>query len=125
MDKKCINVEGMLKGGPYSQAVEVGNMLYLSGVVPINAQAGEFITDDIQRATECVLENIKKILDESGSSLDKVVKTNVYLKDMADFTAMNEVYEKYFTENQPARTCIAVKELPGNFQVEIEVVAFK
>ncbi len=127
MEKKCINVEGMIKGGPYSQAVEAGGFVYISGVVPADASQGLFITDDIKAATALVLDNIKKVLDAAGCGLEKVIKVNVYLRDMADFTDMNEVYEQYFpeTEGQPARTCIAVKELPFNFPVEIELVAIK
>ncbi len=123
MDKKCINVSTMPKAGPYSHAVKTGNLLFVSGAVPINVETGEEIRGDIKKATAQVLENIKVILTEAGSSLDKVVKTMVFLKDMADFAAMNEAYKTYFTENQPARSCVAVKELPANFEVEIEVIA--
>ncbi len=127
MDKKCINVEGMAKAGPYSQAVEAGGFVYISGVVPADASQGLFITDDIKQATALVLENIKKVLAQAGTELEKAVKVNVYLRDMADFTDMNEIYEEYFPEEkgQPARTCLAVKELPFNFPVEIELVAIK
>ncbi len=125
MEKKCINVEGMLKGGPYSQAVEAGGFIYISGVVPIDSSQGQFITDDIEKATAVVLDNIKIILAEAGTGLEKVIKVNVFLRDMADFTAMNEVYGGYFPENQPARTCVAVKELPGNLPVEMELIAIK
>ena len=125
MEKKCINVEGMIKGGPYSQAVEAGGFVYISGVVPVDASKGLFITDDIEAATALVLDNIKVVLAEAGTGLEKAIKVNVFLRDMADFPAMNDVYGQYFTENQPARTCVAVKELPGNFPVEIELVAIK
>lgn len=125
MKKKCVNVEGMLKGGPYSQAVEVGGVVYLSGVVPIDTAKGLFILDDIKAATTLVLDNIKLILAEAGSSLDKAVKVTIFLRDMADFPALNEVYETYFVENQPARTCVEVKGIPGNFPLEIEMIAVK
>lgn len=125
MEKKCINVTGMSKAGPYSHAVEVGDMLYLSGSVPVNSQTGESITDDIKKATARVLDNISFVLEQIGSSLSKVCKVNVFLKDMGDFSAMNEVYQTYFSSEQPARTCVAVKELPGNFQIEIDVIALK
>lgn len=125
MEKKCINVEGMLKGCPYSQAVEAGGFVFISGVVPVDAQKGLFITDDIQAAMVLVFDNIKRVLAEAGTSLEKAVKVTVFLRDMADFTAMNEIYQTYFTENEPARSCVAVKELPGNFPVEIELVALK
>ena len=124
-EKKCINVTGKAKAGPYSHAVEAGGFVYLSGIGPVDAARGLTITDDIQAATALVLENIKEVLNEAGSSLDKVIKVTVFLTDMADFSAMNEVYGKYFPENQPARSCVAVRELPGGFPVEIELVAVK
>lgn len=125
MEQKCINVEGMLKGGPYSQAVEAGDFVFISGVVPIDTQKGLFIKDDIQAATTLVFDNIKRVLAEAGTSLEKAVKVTIFLRDMADFTAMNEIYQTYFPQNEPARSCVAVKELPGNFPMEIELVALK
>jgi 2-iminobutanoate/2-iminopropanoate deaminase len=125
VEKRCINVEGMLKAGPYSQAVEAGGFVYISGVVPVDARKGLFITDDIQAATNLVFENIRRVLAAAGTSLDKAVKVTVFLRDMADFTAMNEIYQTYFPDNEPARSCVAVQELPGNFPVEIELVALK
>jgi 2-iminobutanoate/2-iminopropanoate deaminase len=109
--------------GPYSQAVKVGNLLYTSGQLAINAETGEFINDDIQKATAQSLENVKAILEEAGTSLDKVVKTLVFLKDMNDFAAMNEVYAKYFSVNPPARSCVQAGKLPKDALVEIEVIA--
>ncbi|MEG0772366.1 RidA family protein [Clostridium sp.] len=109
--------------GPYSQAVKVGNLLYTSGQLAINSATGEFINDDIQKATAQSLDNVKAILEEAGTSLDKVVKTLVFLKDMNDFTAMNEVYEKYFSVNPPARSCVQAGKLPKDALVEIEVIA--
>ncbi len=125
MEKKCINIEGLFKAGPYSHAVEAGGMLFLSGTVPVDPQSGEPAGSSIKEATARVLENIKLILDSAGSSLDKVIKVTVFLTDMGDFSAMNEVYKTYFTANEPARSCVAVKELPGKFPVEIEVIALK
>ena len=86
---------------------------------------GLMITDNIQQATELVLNNIKRALASAGSSLDKVVKATVFLRDMADFNNMNEVYKTLFSEMPPARSCVAVEEVPGNFPVEIEVIAIK
>jgi len=83
------------------------------------------ITDDIKAATELVLTNVKKALESVGSRLEKVVKATVFLRDMADFNGMNEVYRTFFPENPPARSCVAVREVPGNFPVEIEVIAIK
>jgi 2-iminobutanoate/2-iminopropanoate deaminase len=109
--------------GPYSQAVKVGNLLYTSGQLPINAATGEFINDDIKRATAQSLDNVKAILEEAGTTLDKVVKTLVFLKDMNDFASMNEVYSQYFSTNPPARSCVQAGKLPKDALVEIEVIA--
>jgi 2-iminobutanoate/2-iminopropanoate deaminase len=109
--------------GPYSQAVKVGELLYTSGQLPINASTGEFINNDIKKATAQSLENVKAILEEAGTSLDKVVKTLVFLKDMNDFASMNEVYSQYFSANPPARSCIQAGKLPKDALVEIEVIA--
>ncbi|SCN21843.1 Enamine/imine deaminase [Clostridium sp. N3C] len=108
--------------GPYSQAIKVGNFVYTSGQIPLDPVSGELITD-IKKATERSLENVKAILEEAGSSMDKVVKTVVFLKDMNDFAAMNEVYATYFKENPPARSCVEVSRLPKDAVIEIEVVA--
>jgi 2-iminobutanoate/2-iminopropanoate deaminase len=109
--------------GPYSQAVKVGELLYTSGQLPINAATGEFINNDIKKATAQSLENVKAILEEAGTSLNKVVKTLVFLKDMNDFADMNEVYSQYFSENPPARSCVQAAKLPKDALVEIEVIA--
>lgn len=109
--------------GPYSQAVKVGNLLYTSGQLAINSATGEFINDDIQKATAQALDNVKAILEEAGTSMEKVVKTLVFLKDMNDFAAMNEVYAKYFSVNPPARSCVQAGKLPKDALVEIEVIA--
>lgn len=124
MEKQIIStVKAPAALGPYSQGVKVGNVLYTSGSLAINAATGEFINDDIKKATAQSLENIKFILEEAGTSLDKVVKTLVFLKDMNDFAAMNEVYAQYFTTNPPARSCVEVAKLPKDALVEIEVIA--
>jgi len=125
MKKKTVDVEWLPKGGPYSHAVEAGDLIFVSGMVPVDAEKNIVIRDDIKAATGLVLENIKKLLETSGSGLDQAVKVTVFLRDMNDFGAMNEVYAAYFPENRPARSCVAVKELPGNFPVEIELVALK
>ncbi|MBA7626281.1 2-iminobutanoate/2-iminopropanoate deaminase [subsurface metagenome] len=125
MEKVVYNVDGLIKGGPYSHVVEVGGFVFVSGMVPIDLGKELMITDDIKKATELVLNNVKKALEAAGSSLGKVVKTSVFLRDMADFNGMNEIYQPFFLENPPARTCVAVKEVPGNFPLEIEVIATK
>jgi len=124
MDKIIIStIKAPAALGPYSQAVKVGNMLYTSGQLAINAATGEFVNDDIKKATAQSLDNVKAILEEAGTSLDKVVKTLVFLKDMNDFAAMNEVYSQYFSTNPPARSCVEVAKLPKDALVEIEVIA--
>ena len=102
--------------GPYSQAVVTGNMVYTSGQIAINPKTGNVETDTIQAQTEQVCENIKELLLASGSSLDNVVKTTCFLRNMEDFGAFNQVYEKYFV-SKPARSCVAVRELPKNVLV--------
>lgn len=109
--------------GPYSQAVLVGGFVYTSGQIPIDPTTGEIVNGDIKLQTERVLENLKNILEEAGSSLDNVIKTTVFIKNMDDFSAVNEVYQKYFTKNYPARSLVEVSGLPKNVGVEIEAVA--
>ncbi len=109
--------------GPYSQAVRANGFLYLSGQVALDPKTGEMTGADIQQQTERVLENVKGILEAAGSSLHHVVKTTVFLKDMNEFAAMNEVYGKYFTPAPPARSTVQVSRLPKDALVEIEVIA--
>lgn len=123
MEKQIIstkNAPGAI--GPYSQAVRVGNFLFTSGQIPLDPVTGELVNDDVKKATERSLENIKGILEAAGTSFDKVVKTTVYVSNLNDFNAVNEVYGKYFTTEMPARSCVEVK-LPKNSLVEIEVIA--
>ena len=125
MDKKVHDFDFLIKGGPYSHIIEANGFLFVSGQSPMDIEKNILIFDDIKKATELTLNNIKRMLEAAGSGMSKVVKATVYLKDMADFNAMNEVYKTFFVANPPARTCIAAKEVPGNFQVEIEVIAIK
>lgn len=108
--------------GPYSQARIYNGLIFTSGQIALNAQ-GEFIEGDISAQSKQVLDNLKAILESSGSSLQKVIKTTVFLSDMAHFNALNEVYARYFGEHKPARSTIAVKSLPKNALVEIECIA--
>ncbi|MBQ3006022.1 MAG: RidA family protein [Clostridia bacterium] len=108
--------------GPYSQAIVAGGLVFTSGQIPINTASGAVEAQTVTEQTEQVCKNIKAVLEASGSSLEKVVKTVCFLKDMGDFAAFNEVYAKYFT-GKPARSCVAVKELPKNVLVEIDTVA--
>lgn len=111
--------------GPYSQAVQTGNMLFVSGQIPIDPGTGVFAGEDIATQTRQSLTNIKNILAAAGYTLNDVVKTTVLLADIADFAAMNAVYAEFFTENKPARACFAVKDLPRGALVEIEAIAAK
>ena len=109
--------------GPYSQAIKSGGFLFASGQVALDPRTNEFAAGDIRQQTERVLENIKGILEAGGVNLHHIVKTTVFLKDMNDFAAMNEVYGKYFTSAPPARSTVQVARLPKDALVEIEVVA--
>ena len=108
--------------GPYSQAIVSGNMLYTSGQIPINPQSGAIEASDITGQTEQVMKNLSAVLLAAGTSFDKVIKTTCFLYDIGDFAAFNEVYLKYFTE-KPARSCVAVKDLPKGALVEVELIA--
>lgn len=111
--------------GPYSQAVEVNNTLYISGQIPLNPKSMKVVDGGIQEQTEQVLKNIGAILTEAGYSYRDVVKSTCLLSDIANFKAMNEVYSKYYTENFPARAAFAVKDLPLGVLIEIETIASK
>ena len=109
--------------GPYSQAVRVNGFVFTSGQVAIDPVTQQVITGDVAAQTERVLKNVANILTAAGSGLEKVIKTTVYLKNMNDFTAMNEVYGRHFTENPPARSTVEVARLPKDVLVEIDAVA--
>lgn len=111
--------------GPYSQAVQAGNTLYVSGQIPIDPATGAFSGDDITAQTRQSLTNVRNILEAAGFTLADVVKTTVLLADIADFAAMNTVYAEFFTSDCPARACFAVKDLPKGALVEIEAIACK
>ena len=111
--------------GPYSQAIEAGGMVFVSGQLPINPETGEFAEGGVKELTRQSLTNMQHILAEVGLTLDNVVKTTVYLADMSDFAAMNEVYAEFFSAPYPARSAVAVKTLPKGALVEIECIAAK
>ncbi|EFI71159.1 MULTISPECIES: RidA family protein [Segatella] len=111
--------------GPYSQAIEVNGFVFASGQIPINPATGNFVEGGITEQTTQAITNAQNILKEAGTDLSHVIKTTVYLADMSDFAAMNEVYAKFFTEPYPARSAVAVKELPKGALVEVEVLAAK
>ena len=109
--------------GPYSQAVKAGGMVFCSGQIPIDAATGEFVSADVAEQTEQVLKNLSAVLKAAGSDLNNVVKTTVFLSDMNDFAAMNEVYARYFNENKPARATVQAARLPRDARVEIDCIA--
>jgi len=109
--------------GPYSQAIKANGFLFLSGQVALNPESGELVAGDVQAQTEQVLKNLKAVLEAAGSSLAAVVKTTVFLADMNDFAAMNEVYGRFFTADPPARATVEAARLPKDARVEIEAIA--
>lgn len=109
--------------GPYSQAIKAGNLLFVSGQVPLVPETMEVVEGDVQAQTAQSLKNLKAILAESGADFSNVVKTTVFIKDMNEFGAINEVYAEYFGENKPARACVEVARLPKDVKVEIEAIA--
>lgn len=111
--------------GPYSQAIATENLLFLSGQLPLNPQTGLFPGEDVAAQTAQSLQNLQAVLAQAGLTLDAVVKTTVFLKDMADFDAMNKVYASYFTKDCPARSAVQVAALPKNARVEIEAIAVR
>lgn len=110
--------------GPYNQAVAVGNMLFVSGQVAINPENGSLVLDNITTETHQVMKNLQAILTEAGIGFENIVKTSIFLSDMGNFSAVNEVYGSYFSGDFPARETVAVKTLPKNVNVEISVIAY-
>jgi 2-iminobutanoate/2-iminopropanoate deaminase len=124
MDKQIIRTANAPKAiGPYEQAIQVGDFVYASGQIPLDPQTGNLVAGDIKFQTRRALENLKAVLEAAGSSLDRVVKTTVFLKNIADFAAMNEVYAEYLGAAKPARSTVAVADLPRGALVEIDLVA--
>ncbi len=109
--------------GPYSQAVKTENMVFCSGQIPVDPQTGEFVSDDVTEQTHQVLKNLSAVLKAAGTDLNNVVKTTVFLADMNDFAAMNEIYAEYFGSNKPARATVQAARLPKDARVEIECIA--
>lgn len=124
MEKEIITTEKAPQAiGPYSQAVKVGNLLYTSGQIPLSPVNGSLIEGGVAEQTKQVLENLQAVLIAAGTSMDKVIKTTVFLKNMENFNIVNEIYAQYFTSNYPARSCVQVVKLPKDVEVEIEVIA--
>ncbi len=111
--------------GPYSQAIQAGNFLFVAGQIPANPKTGEIIFNDIQAATKQVLENIKAILEAADYSLSDVVRCRVYLKDLEQFGKMNEIFAQYFVEDPPARVAFEARRLPKDVDIEISATAWK
>lgn len=122
--KKVINTtKAPAAIGPYSQAIKAGSMLFVSGQIPFVPESMQLVSEDIKEQTRQCLENLKGILEEAGMTLNDVVKTSVFIKDMNEFGAINEVYATYFSDNKPARACVEVARLPKDVRVEIEAIA--
>ena len=111
--------------GPYSQAIEVNGLVYTSGVIPVNPATGEIVGSTAAEQAEQAIGNLKNLVEASGSSMDKVIKTVVFIKNMDDFGKINEVYGQYFPEPYPARSCVEVARLPKDVLIEIEAIAAK
>ena len=123
MNREIINtIKAPAAIGPYSHGNKIGDLIFTSGQLPINPETKELITE-IKAATRQSLENVKGILEEVGSSMDKVVKATVFVKDLGQFGEVNEVYSEYFGKNSPARSCVQVAKLPMDAVLEIEVIA--
>ncbi len=124
MKKKCLTVPGMPKPmAPYSTAVSAGNLLFVSGQVPMKPDGTPLTGATFEQETRLTLDNVKRVVEGAGSSLDQVVKVLAFLADMDKFAEFNAIYKEYFPENPPARSCIQAGRLPRDFQVEVEAIA--
>ncbi len=125
MKKKISTPKAPQAVGPYSQAIMVNNTLYTSGQIAIDPATGQMVENSIELQTRQVMINLQNLLSESGFSFSDVVKTTVFLKNMDDFATVNAIYAEYFTEDAPARSCVAVSSLPKNALIEVELIASK
>ena len=122
--KELVTAAGAAKAiGPYSPAVKVGNLLFLSGSIPLDPLSGQLVEGGIKEQTTRVLENVKALLEAAGASFDHVVRTTVFMVDLGEFAAMNEIYATYFRSPYPARSTVQVTKLPRDVRVEIDVIA--
>lgn len=125
MQKEVISTDKSPEAiGPYSQAVRFDNLMFISGQIPINPKIGEIASGNIKNQAEQVLENLKNILEAGGSSLQKVLRTTIYLTDIDDYTIINETYAQYFESHPPARSTVQVSRLPKDVLIEIDAIAF-
>lgn len=111
--------------GPYSQAIEIGNFVFTSGMIPINPATGELVTGSVEAQAEQAFSNLQHLIEASGSSMDKVIKTVVFIQNMEDFGKINEIYAKYFPDPYPARSCVEVARLPKDVALEVEAIVEK
>lgn len=126
VEKRIIYTEKAPKPiGPYSQAIIAGDFIFTSGQIPIDPKTNQLVQGDIKEQTKQVLENLKAILEEAGVTFDDVVKVTVYMKDLNEFSAMNEIYSEYFKNSPPARTTVEVSRLPRDVKIEIDLIAVK
>jgi 2-iminobutanoate/2-iminopropanoate deaminase len=124
MEKSIIHTEKAPAAiGPYSQAVKVGNLVFTSGQIPVNPATGEIAGEDVQVQARQSLDNVAAILEKAGTSMENAVKLTVFIKDMNEFSKINEVYAEYFPNDKPARSCVEVARLPKDVKVEIEAIA--
>jgi len=124
MSKRIIQTElAPAAIGPYSQAIRIGDFLYTSGQIALDPKSGKFLSGEIKEETEQTLRNISAILQADGLELENVIKTTVYLSNLNDFVQMNQIYEKYFSKNKPARACVQVAALPKGAKIEIDAIA--
>ena len=124
MEKKIVATpKAPVAIGPYSQAIRIGGFLYTSGQISLDPETMKMVTGDIEIETEKVLKNIEAILKADGLDLNNIIKTTVYLTDLSEFTRMNQIYEKFFSETKPARACVQVTALPKGAKVEIDAIA--
>ena len=122
--KTLVTADGAAKAiGPYSPAVKVGNMLFLSGSIPLDPVSGQLVEGGIKEQTTRVMENIKALLEAAGASFNNIARTTVFMVDLGEFAAMNEIYSSYFTAPYPARSTVQVVKLPRDVRVEIDVIA--
>ncbi|WP_072150330.1 RidA family protein [Candidatus Kryptobacter tengchongensis] len=126
MEKKIVYTEKAPKPvGPYSQAVIAGDFIFTAGQIPIDPKTNQVVQGDIKEQTKQVLENLKAVLEASGATFDDVVKVTVYMRDLNEFSAMNEIYSEYFKNSPPARTTVEVSRLPRDVKVEIDLIAVR
>ena len=125
MEKKTVKTDKAPQAiGPYSQAIRFGELIFLSGQIPLDPQTGKIIEGDIEAQTERVMRNLSAVLEAASSSLDRVLKVTIFLADMNDFAKVNEVYGRFFTDRPPARSTVAVARLPRDASIEIDAIAY-